>query len=452
MNEWLFLLETVRKSWHDLGELSRIVSAVSGGADSVALLHALSVLARTEGIQLSAAHVDHGMRETSGRDAEFVMKMCGELGVPCTVCHVQVRGKSEDAARRARYEALRGACMENGTVILALAHHRRDQAETMLLRLFRGSGSGGLGAMEERSWRGWPESAGLLLWRPLLDVSPEILRAALTERGIPWIEDETNAADDYQRNYLRHHILPAIAARFPQAEEAMGRAARILAEEDQYFRREARLFLSGDGNACLYDPCRWVKYVPLQRLHPALRRYVLRRACPVKLDWETTERLMALSPGRKMNLPEGWWASCTQEHLHFLPPKGKEIPPALPMPGTLIAQPRQGETGDGKRCQAMPRSVFDRCALRFWQPGDEIHPLGAPGTKSMQDYFVDKKVPQPFRRYVPLLCIGNRAVWAIGVGPGEEARVKPGDDALMLRYEGFLPGDAPEQDPETEEE
>ena len=441
MDEWLFLLETVSKSWQDAGQPSRVTAAVSGGADSVALLWALRELSRKEGFYLTAAHVDHGLRETSGRDAAFVARMCGELGVPCTVCQVQVQGKSEDAARQARYEALREACLENSAVILALAHHRRDQAETMLLHLFRGSGSGGLGAMEERSRRTWPESGGLLLWRPLLDVSPETIRAALTERGIPWVEDETNAADDYQRNYLRHHVLPAVAARFPQAEEAMGRAARILAEENQYFRREARLFLSGDGNACLYDPCRWVRYIPLQRLHPALRRYALRMACPVKLDWETTERLMALSPGGKMNLPEGWRVSCTQEYLHFLPPKGKELSPALPMPGTLIAQPGQEETGDGKRCQAMLRSVFDRCALRFWQPGDEIRPLGAPGTKSMQDYFVDKKVPQPFRRCIPLLCVGNRVVWAIGVGPGEEARVTPGDDAVLLRYDGFIPGE-----------
>ena len=454
MDEWLFLLETVRKSWHDLGDgrIGRVTAAVSGGADSVALLHALAELARTEGIQLSAAHVDHGMRETSGRDAEFVVRMCEELGIPCSVYHVQVRGKSEDAARQARYEALEDACRKNNSAPLALAHHQRDQAETMLLHLFRGSGSGGLGAMEERSWRSRPESGGIILWRPLLDVSPETIRAALTERAIPWVEDETNSADDYLRNYLRHHVLPAVAARFPRAEEAMGRAARILSEEDRYFRHEASVFLSSDGNACLYGPCRWVRYTPLQRLHPALRRYALRLASPVRLDWETTEGLMTLSPGGKMNLPEGWRVSCTQEYLHFLPPKGKEIPPALPMPGTLIAQPGEGETGDGKRCQAMPKRMYDRCTLRFWQPGDEIRPLGALGAKSMQDYFVDKKVPQPFRRYIPILCIGNRVVWAIGVGPGEEARTNPGDDAMLLRYIGFLPGDAPEQSPKTEEE
>ena len=115
------------------------MAAVSGGADSVALLHALRALSEQEGFFLSAAHVDHGLRPTSGQDAAFVEQMCRDLAVPCRIYRVQVRGKSEDAARIARYAALREACLENGTVILALAHHRKDQAETMLLHLFRGS-------------------------------------------------------------------------------------------------------------------------------------------------------------------------------------------------------------------------------------------------------------------------------------------------------------------------
>ena len=234
-----------------------------------------------------------------------------------------------------------------------------------------------------------------------------------------------------------------IEARIPCAEEAMGRAAKVLSEEETYFRHEAKLFLERENNACLYDPCRWIRYAPLSRLHPALRRHAFRLACPVKLDFETTERLMRLSPGQIMNLPEGWRAECSREYLHFLPPVGREIPPALPMPGTLTAQPWNGETGDGVRMQAMKKSVYEQCRLRYWEPGDRIHPLGAKGSKSMQDYFVDKKIPRPFRRYVPLLCAEKKVVWAIGVGASEEARVSPGDDAVLLSYEGFPPGENP---------
>ena len=447
MDEWLFLLETVRSSWDAAGKPSRVTAAVSGGADSVALLQVLHALAETEGFFLSAAHVDHGLRETSAMDAEFVRDMCRQLEVPCQVFRVQVDGKSEDAARTARYEALKAACDAFQAPVLALAHHERDQAETMLLHLFRGSGSGGLSAMAERSWRAFHEAGGVLLWRPFLNVPPEALRLAMTARGIPWREDETNAGDDYLRNYIRHQILPVILERIPKAEQAMSRAAKILSEEDAYFRHEAKRFLDRDENACLLPPCRWVRFAPLLRLHPALRRYVLRISCPVPLDWETTEALTALSPGQKMNLPEGWRASCTREYLHFLPPKHADLSPEPPKPDTLFSQPWQGETGDGKRMQALPRTIYEQCELRFGQPGDQIHPLGGPGIKSMQDYWVDKKIDQPFRRFMPLLCIGSRVIWAIGAGVGEEARVHPWDDAVLLRYEGFLPFYLPQHHP-----
>jgi tRNA(Ile)-lysidine synthase len=356
--------------------------------------------------------------------------MCEDLDVPCKICRVRVKGKSEDAARQARYAALEEACQEFGTGVLALAHHQRDQAETVLLHLFRGSGASGLAAMAETGRRDQ-----LLLWRPLLTISPEIIRGALTEKNIPWVEDETNARDDYQRNYVRHQILPVIAARFPQAEEVMGRTARILADEDDYFRTEANRFLTSRGNACLEGPCRWIRLAALESLHPAMRRYVLRMACPVMLDAETTEALMRLSPGQKMNLPENGRAECSQQYLHFLPEKEE-----APILGRLAVASWHGETGDGKRVQAMRRSMYEQCELRFLRPGDRIHPLGSKGAKSMQNYFVDKKVPRPFRKYIPLLCIGSRVVWAVGVGVGEEARVNPGDEAVLLRYEGFIPG------------
>ena len=253
--------------------------------------------------------------------------------------------------------------------------------------------------MSERAERG-----ELLLWRPLLNVSPETIRAALTEKGIPWVEDETNAPGPrLPCGTIFAPVLPAITARFPQAEEAMGRTARIFADEDDYFLGEARRFLAAEGNASLDGPCLWVRWKPLQELHPALRRYALRLACPVKLDAATTEALMSLSPGQKMNLPEDGLAECSNEYLHFILAN-----PAPPTPGKLIVQPWHGETGDGKCVQAVKRSVYEQCELRFLRPGDRMHPLGAKGSKSMQDYFVDKKVPRPFRSYTPLLCIGNQ--------------------------------------------
>lgn len=446
MDDWAFLLEAVRLSWRrGSGMPARVVAAVSGGADSVALLLALKSLAGEEGFSLSAAHVDHGLRPDSGKDAAFVQALCDDLGVPCRVFQLHLNSGDENAAREARYHALLSGYPEEKGFSLALAHHQRDQAETLLLHLLRGSGGAGLAGMRERTIRVKADGKGVaILWRPLLNVPPETIRHALAQRGVAWREDETNARDDYLRNFLRHQVLPVIRKRMPEAEEAMGRAAQILAEENDFFLRQARDFLNQGQNACLYDPFRFVRLAPLMGLHPALRRHALRLASPMPLSFEQTEALCTIHPGETVNLPSGWRAQCAQDRLHFLPPDGMTFSAAPLMKHTLHISPFSGETGDGRRRQAMPRAVYEKCVLRTWERGDRIHPLGAKGSKSMQDYFVDKKVPRPFRPYVPLLCDGNRVIWAVGVGPAEEARVHDGCDAVLLRCEGFLPGDAPD--------
>ena len=436
MDEWAFLLERTRASWRASGSPRRVLAAVSGGADSVALLLMLRTLAESEGFFLSAAHVNHGLRPEAGEDATFVAALCGKWDVPCRVLPVRVFSPGENGARDARYAALLAHCGEVKAQALALAHHQRDQAETVLLHLFRGSGGAGLGGMAECRERKLPDGRFTFLWRPFLNVRPETLRQLLSERKIPWREDGTNQSDAYLRNYLRLTVLPAIDCRVSGAQQAIGRTAQVLAAEADYFRWEAERFL--EVHACLCPPCRYVDGASLAALHPALARHVVRLACPVPLDFEKTAEVMTLSPGETANLPEGWRALRTAARLHFMPPAAE-----APRLGSLYAEPAQNRTGDGIRSQAMPAGLLDACELRFHRPGDRIHPLGGPGEKSIQDYWVDKKMDRPFRPYLPLLCKGSRVVWSIGVGPGEEARVFPGDEAVLVRYEGFLPGMMP---------
>ncbi len=440
MDAWTDLVERVRSSWL-CGRPSRVVAAVSGGADSVALLLVLAELSRQEGFSLFAAHVDHGLRPESCGDAAFVEQLCSRLGVPCRVFHVQVPGRSEDAAREARYDALLHGFSDLIPFHLALGHHQRDQAETVLLHLFRGAGASGLAGMAEKSVRATAEGP-VTLWRPFLPVSPQLLENALAARGAAFQTDSTNLEDGYLRNYIRRQVLPLIRARIPRAEEAMGRAARIAADEAAYFRQEAERFLSREGVSCQSGPFRWVLCAPLSALHPALKRHVLRLLCPVKLDWEQTDRLMSVLPGETVNLPEGWRAKCSRDKLCFLPPEDAAGLFPSPSPSDLLASPAgKSETGDGIRTQSMPKEIFSQCTLRTWQTGDRIRPLGAKGSKSLQDYFVDKKVPAPWRHFIPLLCIGNQVIWAVGIGPGEEARVNGDREIVMARYTGFLPGD-----------
>ena len=341
----------------------------------------------------------------------------------------------EDGARQARYEALLNACIQENANALALAHHQRDQAETVLLHLFRGSGGEGLAGMAEfakRKCRG----QSVMLWRPFLDVSPDALRRLLTELGENWREDATNALDDYLRNYLRHQVLPAVKARIPETEAALCRTARVLSAEEDYFRVEARRFLA--DHACADGPCRWIDSPALDALHPALRRHCVRLFSPVALNFAQTEALIKLTPRETVNLPENWQALRTERYLHFLSPL-----PETSALGPLRVLPYVGDPGDGITCQAMPKAVWEQCVLRHRQPGDRIRPLGGPGEKSLQDYWVDRHVDRPFRDHMPLLCVGNRVIWSVGVGVGEEARVASDSEAVFLCYDGYLPGKRP---------
>ncbi len=436
MSKWDFLLDAVDSSWRAGGRPARVLAAVSGGADSVALLWVLNRLQKRQRFGLFAVHVDHGLRPESGEDAAFVAALCREWGLPCRIARVQVAGKGEDAAREARYAALAEACAQSGAQALALAHHQRDQAETLLLHLCRGSGTAGLCGMRQWAERPFPDGTALRLWRPLLHETPETLRALLMEQGVSWREDQTNSQDAYLRNFLRHRVLPVLAERIPGAEAAMDRAALVLQGEDDCLAQLCRDFLA--AHACLRPPCIFLMRLPFLALHPALQQRVLRAASPVALDYDATLRALALSPGQGVNLPEGWRLLCRKERLHFVPPS-----PVPATPGRLTETPYAGWPGDGKRCQAFPKAALAGAQLRFRLPGDRIHPLGCMGEKSLQDYLVDRGVDQPFRDYVPLLCVGRRVIWAIGVGPGEEARVTAGTDARLLRYDGFLPGEIP---------
>ena len=437
MEDWAILLKGMRASWHAAGNPRRIMAAVSGGADSVALLLSLHALADEENLFLAVAHVDHGLRASSRDDAAFVASLCQRLNIPCLIRRVEIQGCSENAARDARYAALFDCCREMDVSCLALAHHQQDQAETVLLHLFRGSGSAGLAGIFPWQERNFPDGKSIFCWRPFLSLSPDSLRRALAEKSQTWREDETNAQDLYLRNFIRNRVWPILRQRIPKAEEAVSRAAEILRDEADYFQQAAKQFLQ--ENACLESPCRFLLWDPFSRLHPALQRHVLRLACPCDTDFEKIGQMLALEKGQSLNLFQAWRALRTETRLHFLPP----VPEMRPPLACRVLPQANGETGDGKRLQALPAAIYQKCRLRYREPGDKIRPLGAKGEKSLQDYLVDRKIDRPFRDHLPLLCIGNQVIWVIGVGPGEQARVHPGENAVLLHYPGFLPGEMP---------
>lgn len=199
------------------GAAQHFVCAVSGGPDSLALLHAA---ARCPGITLRALHVDHKLHPDSGSWADTVVAFCAQLGAPCDVLPVAVegRGSVEADARAARYAAL-AAALAPGEALLT-AHHREDQALTLILQLLRGAGPAGLAAMPEvaRLGAGWH-------LRPLLTVPAETLRAYCATHGIAAVHDPSNDDERFDRNYLRRLVVPALAARWPQFDATLSRSA-----------------------------------------------------------------------------------------------------------------------------------------------------------------------------------------------------------------------------------
>ncbi|HET7294814.1 MAG TPA: tRNA lysidine(34) synthetase TilS [Vicinamibacteria bacterium] len=216
-----------------------IVAALSGGADSVALLDALLETGRRWGFRVVAAHLDHGLRSASASDAEFCRNLCARLGVPLHVGAADVRGRArrdgaglEAAARLERHAFLRRIAEAEAAAAIAVAHTRDDQAETFLLRLLRGAGSAGLGAMRPR--------AGTLI-RPLLDVGRRDVLEHLQARGLEWREDETNADLRFARNRVRHELLPYLERHFnPSIRESLARTAALLSDEHEGVAQRAR--------------------------------------------------------------------------------------------------------------------------------------------------------------------------------------------------------------------
>ena len=246
---------------------SHVLVAVSGGADSTALLCFFCEIRETYPISVSCAHVEHGIRgAASEEDMRFVKALCEQKNVPFYGGRVDALGYArahgcglEEAARALRYDFLERTAEAVGADAIALAHHRGDQAETVLLHAARGSDIRGLCAMR---WR-----RGKLI-RPLLDAEPEALRAYLRRIGQPWREDETNACEDYARNRIRRSALPALAAAYPDAQGALARLAASAQRDEDYFAK--RLDELGLGT-----PLKLVNGACLPReklvgLHPAL--------------------------------------------------------------------------------------------------------------------------------------------------------------------------------------
>ena len=418
----------------------RLLVALSGGADSVALLCMLSQVREELNLTLCAAHVDHSIRGDASRaDAEYCRELCAKLDVPIHIETVDVPAARqsgeglETAARRLRYDALHRIKTQTGCEWIALAHHLDDQAETVLMHLLRGCGPDGIGGMEVLSGD---------LYRPLLHTPKAALEDYLTDCSIPWRTDSTNFDAFTPRNALRLHGLPALEESYPKAPHAIARYAEAAQCENRLMERLTAEFLDGHLQCGAYGK---------RILHPeeadeAILRRAIRRICSDALPHDRLLELVSLcrrARGR-LEISGSLTIERTPDAIYFLP-KRMKLPDPVALPehgtvrfdplGTLTVQPSQPipVRNDPNR-QILDRDALCGAVIRTRRDGDRIRPLGS-GEKLLSDYFTDKKIDRPLRDFIPLAAVGNRILWAIGIGISEDAKLRPDSTAVQLTWD-----------------
>jgi len=450
---------------HVVKPSDRLAVGLSGGVDSVVLLDCLQRVARKLRVRVSALHVNHQLSPNAGRWSAFCSRLCRARGVPFASVKVTVeRGDSvEAAARAARYAVFR----QQSADYIVLAQHQDDQVETLLLQLLRGAGVKGLAAMppvrkaegrrqkadESKAEGGRRKAEGKgrktghplsfilhpSILRPLLDVTRvEILEYA-RQRGLKWVEDESNQDIYYQRNFLRHEVLPVVARRFPAYRATIARAARHLAEAAELLDELA----ASDGARYVENGTLAVD--ALRRLPPARARNLLRYflgSCGVsmpsaeRLDEALRQALGAKQDAKVLVELDGAGMRRYAGKLHVVR-GGRPLPPnyarrwrgqrelALPELGGVLIM--ASGTGDGI---SRARLVAGPVTIRVRRGGERLQPDCRRPRRSLKNLLQEAGIPPWLRERQPLVYCGDELVWAAGIGTDCSFQAARGEAAL----------------------
>ncbi|MBI5570038.1 MAG: tRNA lysidine(34) synthetase TilS [Desulfomonile tiedjei] len=437
------------KGHHMVQPGSRVVVGVSGGSDSVALLHVLTALSPRMDFRVVAAHLDHALRAESAEDARFVSDTASALGVPVHVQRADVREVSiregisiEEAGRRCRYaffEKVRTSVLADR---IATAHHLDDELETFFLRIFRGASMRGLG--------GIPAVRGRII-RPFIQVTRQDILRFLYEQGIPYRLDRTNLETDTDRNFIRNRLFPLIRERFPDFRLPAKRTADLIEQEDAFLNQEAMKVFSAAvarGTEALTLDLPKVRACP-EVLRARVILAALYELSGPDIRWQRVHvsSVAALAGSRRpsaaVNLPGGLIARREYDRLILSRATIAEEPSpfsiALAGPGrTLIP-----EAGMALQVRILPRdaisdvetppdvAIFDADEVPFPlvvrppQAGDRFRPWGFDGTRKLKKVLIDAKIPLRQRACLPLLTREEQILWIVGVRRSSVAPVTP---------------------------
>ncbi|MCK4356968.1 tRNA lysidine(34) synthetase TilS [Candidatus Bipolaricaulota bacterium] len=449
------LLERVKETierYAMLEQGERVLVAVSGGVDSVVLLDVLCRLATEYSLELTIAHLDHGLRgEAAREDARFVARLARKEKLAFIEKHLDVAKFSkekrigiEEGARLLRRDFLRAAANEVGATKIALGHTQNDRGETLLFNLIRGAGPTGLVGIRPVN-----RSASRSLIRPLIEISREEILSYARSRDLPWREDRTNQDLSFSRNRIRHRILPLLREMNPRILAALQRTANLLATEELALddllaplwaevlivQAKDRIVIQRGG---------------LSQLSKELQALLLRRGIArLRGDLQGIEKvhidaLLGLVASHrahgKLDLP-GFVArfqgdELTLEEGEMENPLSFEVPIALgrteiPSLGISLDLSIEKRIGSGKSRITEDREVevadADRVQfplhLRGRRPGDRFAPLGLGGEKKLKDFYIDERVPFYDRDRVPLLCDRQKIIWVVGLRLSDAVRV-----------------------------
>jgi tRNA(Ile)-lysidine synthase len=460
-----------------------VIVGVSGGPDSLCLLHVLRRLAAAYSVELHVAHLNHQIRgPEADADAAFVADLASSWGLPCTVERRDVpalarerRLALEEAARQARYAFLAAVAARLGSRTIAVAHNADDQVESVIMHWLRGSGLAGLRGMlpltplaDYRLAQAAEGQPILSLIRPLLEVPRSAVEAYCAAQGLEPRFDRSNLDTTYYRNRLRHELIPYLESYNPNIRQVVQRTAQVIRDDYELLRRElARVWpavvRSEGAEAVLFDLAAW------RSLSKALQRATLREAVHRlrrslrNIDFIHIENALAVllngETGDRATLPQGLLATLSYDSFSVAGESSRPAPPDHPLllseeplpisiPGST---PLPGgewvlETEILPACdpaEAAPWEAYlDYSAvaapyLRCRRPGDCFQPLGMGGRgKRLGEFMINEKIPATWRDHIPLLVSGERIVWVCGYRPDERARVRAGTEKVLhLRFQ-----------------
>ncbi|MGH9314217.1 MAG: tRNA lysidine(34) synthetase TilS [Vicinamibacterales bacterium] len=414
--------------------------AVSGGADSVALLHLLAGLAPSLGIALKVLHVDHGLRgEESRQDAVFVEALAARLDLAFEARRVDTasaaRGRNiEETARRLRREFFLDQMHRGEVARVALGHTRSDQAETVLFRILRGSGLSGLAGMRPVTSDGFV--------RPLLGVRREELRAYLSGQGIEWREDSTNTEPRFARNRIRNSLLPCLEREWnPRLTDALARLAAICRDEESYWDgvMAKKPLTRRDGGVVL--PAAELASLPRAEARRLVRRAIAEvRRDPRGIDFDHIEAILEAAAGRRGSgtvHAEGVTAVRSGRLIRVSAGSAAaatfNIPLTLPgridLPGwdaclTVGFQQERNSKESvynvEEECSELDwEKITQPLTLRSWRAGDRYRPAGRRRVRKLKDLFQEARVPSWERHRWPIIIKDDTIVWAYRFGPSE---------------------------------